>query len=129
MAGSRKKRTGASRKKSRAATKVPARLWLAAGVAISALIFGLNSLLPHIDEKPDVASLNSNSGKSRSVNEKPKEPVFDFYTLLPESEVLTSGESSVPEKPKNRPKPKVKHSPKPSQSKPAVGHEKICIGT
>ncbi|MCL6269918.1 SPOR domain-containing protein [Sansalvadorimonas sp. 2012CJ34-2] len=106
MAGSRKKRTGARRKKTRAANRVPARLWLAAGVAISALIFGLNNLLPHLDEKPDVAAPSKKNVASSSQKPKNNEPVFDFYTLLPESEVLTPGEKSTPAKPKSVPKPK-----------------------
>ncbi len=126
MAGSRKKRTGARRKKSRTAPKVPAKLWLAAGVAISALAFGLHSLLPHINERPDAVAASGNTAVAKKVRKpQPKEPVFDFYTLLPESEVLTSGDKLAPAKPKpqpsqGKPKPAVSQTvgKKPAVSKP-----------
>ncbi len=77
------------RKKKRPQSQVPIKFWFSAGVAISIFTFVVQQALP------DSRTIDEDSGVMLSSVER-KEPVFDFYTLLPESEVVVGGQESEP---------------------------------
>ena len=94
---------GASRYQPPAKKPVPGWVWLVAGLVIGAFVVFLMKLEPGRDEvkreKPEQASRSapgsgsgsgSGSGKSTppSPSQEPVKPKYDFYTLLPESEVI-----------------------------------------
>ena len=72
--------------------KVPGVLLLAAGIAIGVLITLLSRLIPNVDVSPDIAS--GQQAGNHDGGPKTHEPVFDFYTLLPESEVIAPVEDA-----------------------------------
>ena len=95
MAAKKTVRRGASATKKSAGKKdIPGWLWLGAGVAIGVLVTLLVNLAP--DAGVDARSVAGNTGTGEIVSKKKtspeKKPVFDFYTLLPESEVMVPNE-------------------------------------
>ncbi|MDG1579860.1 SPOR domain-containing protein [Pseudomonas sp. GOM6] len=92
---------GASRYQAPAKKPVPGWVWLACGLVIGGFFMFLFSLEPGRDEvkraKPEQAK--------KTVQQKPQaqpeanKPKYDFYTLLPESEVIVPPEA-IPDTPK-----------------------------
>ena len=96
MATKKTTRRGASAAKKPAGKKeIPGWLWLGAGVTIGVLVTLLVNLAP--DAGVDARTVAGSSGTGEIVSKKKpspeKKPVFDFYTLLPESEVMVSNEA------------------------------------
>lgn len=93
---------GASRYQAPAKKPVPGWVWLVCGLVIGGFIMFLMNLEPGGDEikraketpKPKEQPKRSASGSEQQV--KPK---YDFYTLLPESEVILPPETAKPEEP------------------------------
>lgn len=88
-------RRGASRQQSSAKRSVPGWLWLAAGLAIGVFVTFLFQLEPgrssvQRDKSPPPPAVTPPPSKAA------EQPRYDFYTLLPESEVIVP-QSSVPE--------------------------------
>ncbi|OQX38676.1 MAG: hypothetical protein B0D91_03310 [Oceanospirillales bacterium LUC14_002_19_P2] len=111
MAAKKTVRRGASTTKKSAGRKdIPGWLWLGAGVTIGVLVTLLVNLAP--DAGVDARTVAGNTGTGEVVSKnKPspeKKPVFDFYTLLPESEVMVSSE------------PKHESAASPKSEKPVV---------
>ncbi|WPC05562.1 SPOR domain-containing protein [Pseudomonas benzenivorans] len=81
---------GASRYKAPAKKPVPAWIWLACGLAIGGFMTFLFSLEPGRDEiKRDKAEQARNAKPTaKPSTPEPAKPKYDFYTLLPESEVI-----------------------------------------
>ncbi|WP_211826398.1 SPOR domain-containing protein [Kistimonas asteriae] len=96
MAAKKTVRRGASTTKKSAGRKdIPGWLWLGAGVTIGVLVTLLVNLAP--DASVDARTVAGSTGTGEIVSKKKpspeKKPVFDFYTLLPESEVMVSNEA------------------------------------
>ncbi len=73
--------------------QVPIKFWFSTGVAISIFAFVVQHALP------DSRTIDSNTGSMMSapgVYGGRPQPIFDFYTILPESEVVVSGTESRP---------------------------------
>lgn len=85
---------GASRYKAPAKQPVPGWVWLACGLAIGGFMMFLFSLEPGRDEikrnKAEQArsSHASKPAAGKPAKAEPAKPTYDFYTLLPESEVI-----------------------------------------
>ncbi|WP_068824556.1 SPOR domain-containing protein [Pseudomonas sp. BMS12] len=98
---------GASRYQAPAKKPVPGWVWLACGLVIGGFFMFLFSLEPGRD---DVKRAKPEQAK-KTVQQKPKpqpeanKPKYDFYTLLPESEVIVPPEAVQPEpvKPPSKP--------------------------
>ena len=86
---------GASRYQAPARQPVPGWVWLACGLLIGAFVVFLLKLEPGRDEikrikddKPKQTSSQANKPASTPQPSAPAKPKYDFYTLLPESEVI-----------------------------------------
>ncbi|NQD94699.1 SPOR domain-containing protein [Pseudomonas sp. CrR25] len=85
---------GASRYKAPAKKSVPAWVWLACGLVIGGFMTFLFSLEPGRDEikrNKDESSRSTQATKpapGKPTKTEPSKPKYDFYTLLPESEVI-----------------------------------------
>ena len=86
---------GASRYQAPAKKPVPGWVWLACGLVIGGFMVFLFSLEPGRDDvkrsKPDErrpTSTSSEEQKKPQTTTGPVKPKYDFYTLLPESEVI-----------------------------------------
>lgn len=98
---------GASRYQAPAKKPVPGWVWLACGLVIGGFFMFLFSLEPGRD---DVKRAKPEQAK-KAVQQKPQakpepnKPKYDFYTLLPESEVIVPPESmpAEPAKPASKP--------------------------
>jgi len=95
---------GASRNQAPAKQPIPGWMWLAAGLTIGAFIVFLMKLEPGREdvkrEKPEQqqkAEKIAEANKTPPSPQQPVKPKYDFYTLLPESEVIVPPEA-VPEK-------------------------------
>ncbi|MND80872.1 cell division protein FtsN [compost metagenome] len=103
---------GASRYQAPARNPVPGWVWLAMGLVIGAFVMFLNTLEPGRDEvrraKPEQAAAGNAGGSAGSSSgngkaqvkptptpppQEPVKPKYDFYTLLPESEVIVPPEA------------------------------------
>ncbi|MDX5374142.1 MAG: SPOR domain-containing protein [Pseudomonadaceae bacterium] len=122
MAAAKKKpapKRGASRYQAPAKKPVPGWVWLACGAAIGAFFMFLFSLEPGRDEikraKPEQPKRGSEQSKPQQASE-PTKPKYDFYTLLPESEVIVPPESLPPA-----------DTPKPPEQKPVTPEEAARI--
>ena len=87
---------GNARKSSSGKPKVPGWLFLVTGFALGFFVASLIDLTPSaidvpVPQRSDGAAPGKNSGKSSEPN-----PVFDFYTLLPESEVILPEPEATP---------------------------------
>lgn len=85
---------GASRYKAPAKKPVPGWFWLVCGLVIGGFMVFLFSLEPGRDEikrsKVEQARANqaSKAASAKPATQEPAKPKYDFYTLLPESEVI-----------------------------------------
>ena len=92
-------RSGVKRKTNSSQSKVPGWLWLAAGIAIGIFVMMLSRLAPNVGvELPVADSTQKGSEKTENTG-----PVFDFYTLLPESEVMVPTPSQPAKQPATKP--------------------------
>jgi cell division protein FtsN len=94
---------GASRHQAPAKAPVPGWVWLAVGLSVGAFIVFLMKLEPGGADiqraKPEQqkAEKIAEANKTAPSPQQPVKPKYDFYTLLPESEVIVPPEA-VPEK-------------------------------
>ncbi|MEK0362086.1 SPOR domain-containing protein [Pseudomonas sp. CBC3] len=94
---------GASRYQAPAKKPVPGWVWLVCGLAIGGFIMFLMNLEPGRDEikrTTDTPKPKEQPKRSTQAHEQPVKPKYDFYTLLPESEVILPPEAPKPEPPK-----------------------------
>lgn len=79
---------GASRYQAAPRKPVPGLVWLVCGVVIGGFVVMLMNLEPGGDEvKRERTEVKRSAPKAATGSEQPK-PKYDFYTLLPESEVI-----------------------------------------
>lgn len=94
---------GASRYQAPAKKPVPGWVWLVCGLIIGGFIMFLMNLEPGRDEikrTTDIPKPKEQPKRSTPAQEQPVKPKYDFYTLLPESEVILPPEAPKPEPPK-----------------------------
>lgn len=93
---------GASRYKAPAKQPVPGWIWLACGLAVGVFVMLLMNLQPGGDaikrNKAETARASSQA-KPKPATQQPVKPKYDFYTLLPESEVIVPTETLSPPAP------------------------------
>ena len=95
---------GASRYQAPAKQPIPGWLWMAIGLAVGAFVVILMKLEPgkgddvkRVKQEQQKASQTAQANKTPPSPTQPAKPKYDFYTLLPESEVIVPPEA-VPEK-------------------------------
>ncbi|ERT15233.1 cell division protein, partial [Pseudomonas putida SJ3] len=95
---------GASRQTAPAKQPIPGWVWMAVGLTVGAFIVFLMKLEPGGEDikraKPEQQKVEKAAEASKPAQATPQQPVkpkYDFYTLLPESEVIVPPEA-VPEK-------------------------------
>ena len=94
---------GASRYQAPAKKPVPGWVWLVCGLVIGGFIVFLMNLEPGSDEvKRNKESPKPTPKRSEPAGQAAK-PKYDFYTLLPESEVILPPETKQPEPPPSKP--------------------------
>ncbi|AHL74019.1 cell division protein [Stutzerimonas stutzeri] len=94
---------GASRYQAPAKKPVPGWIWLVCGLVIGGFIMFLMNLEPGGDEikrAKDTPKPKEPPKRSTQASGQPVKPKYDFYTLLPESEVILPPEEPKPEQPK-----------------------------
>lgn len=86
---------GASRQTAPAKQPIPGWVWLAVGLTVGAFIVFLMKLEPGSEDikraKPEQQKPEKVAEASKAAQPSPQQPVkpkYDFYTLLPESEVI-----------------------------------------
>lgn len=93
---------GASRYKAPAKKPVPGWIWLACGLVVGVFVMLLMNLQPGGDavkrNKAETARVSSKP-KPKSTTQAPAKPKYDFYTLLPESEVIVPPDALPPPAP------------------------------
>lgn len=98
---------GASRYKAPAKKPIPGWIWLACGLAIGVFVMLLMNLKPGSDEvqreRNEQASNKAQAKPAKPVKAEPSKPKYDFYTLLPESEVIVPPEAVPESKPAQAP--------------------------
>ncbi|SIP99815.1 SPOR domain-containing protein [Aquipseudomonas alcaligenes] len=91
---------GASRYQAPAKKPVPGWVWLACGAAVGAFFMFLFSLEPGRDEvkrsKPEDPRQSAPQKPQPQTPQEPVKPKYDFYTLLPESEVIVPPDALPP---------------------------------
>ncbi|WP_120994765.1 SPOR domain-containing protein [Stutzerimonas urumqiensis] len=87
---------GASRYQAPAKKPVPGWIWLACGLLVGAFAVFLLNLEPGGDEIKRPAEQAAAKPKPKPVAEPPAKPKYDFYTLLPESEVIVPPDAVPP---------------------------------
>lgn len=91
---------GASRYQAPAKKAVPGWVWLVCGLIIGGFIMFLTNLEPGGDEiKRSKDAPKTNVQPKPSTTGQPAKPKYDFYTLLPESEVILPPVTQKPEPP------------------------------
>ena len=102
---------GASRYQAPAKQPIPGWLWLAIGLTVGAFIVFLMKLEPgqgddvkRVKQEQQKATRAAEANKTPPSPQQPVKPKYDFYTLLPESEVIVPPEA-VPEKTLPTPQP------------------------
>jgi cell division protein FtsN len=96
---------GASRYKAPAKKPVPGWFWLVCGLVIGGFMVFLFSLEPGRDEikrskvEQARASQAAKSPANKPASNEPAKPKYDFYTLLPESEVILPPQAIEPPTP------------------------------
>ncbi|ANF25552.1 SPOR domain-containing protein [Stutzerimonas stutzeri] len=94
---------GASRYQAPAKKPVPGWIWLVCGLVIGGFIMFLMNLEPGGDEikrAKDTPKPKEQPKRNPPATGQPVKPKYDFYTLLPESEVILPPEAPKPEPPK-----------------------------
>lgn len=94
---------GASRYQAPARKSVPGWVWLICGLLIGGFIVFLMNLEPggeEIKRATDAAKPKVQPKRTEPAAGQPAKPKYDFYTLLPESEVILQPEAPKPEPPK-----------------------------
>jgi cell division protein FtsN len=90
---------GASRYKAPAKKPVPGWIWLACGLAVGVFVMLLMNLQPGGDaikrNKAETARASSQP-KPKPATQEPAKPKYDFYTLLPESDVIVPPDALPP---------------------------------
>ncbi|MBA1262237.1 SPOR domain-containing protein [Stutzerimonas stutzeri] len=97
---------GASRYQAPAKKPVPGWIWLVCGLVIGGFIMFLMNLEPggeEVKRNKETPKPVREQPKRTSPTEQPPKPKYDFYTLLPESEVILPPEIKQPEPPPNKP--------------------------
>lgn len=98
---------GASRYQAPAKKPVPGWVWLVCGLVIGGFIVFLMNLEPGGDEikrnKETPKPTNREQPKRSDPAGQVPKPKYDFYTLLPESEVILPPETKQPEPPPSKP--------------------------
>ena len=111
---------GASRYQAPAKKPVPGWVWLACGAAVGAFFMFLFSLEPGRDEvkrsKPEEQKRTAAQQQKPQAPAEPAKPKYDFYTLLPESEVIVPPDALPPA-----------DAPKPPEQKPVTPEEAARI--
>lgn len=111
---------GASRYQAPAKKPVPGWVWLACGAAVGAFFMFLFSLEPGRDEvkrsKLEEQKRTAAQQQKPRVTPEPVKPKYDFYTLLPESEVIVPPDALPPA-----------DAPKPPEQKPVTPEEAARI--
>ncbi|XQE66725.1 SPOR domain-containing protein [Pseudomonas sp. P3C3] len=111
---------GASRYQAPAKKPVPGWVWLACGAAVGAFFMFLFSLEPGRDEvkrsKPEDPRQSVAQKPQPQAPQEPVKPKYDFYTLLPESEVIVPPDALPPA-----------DAPKPPEQKPVTPEEAAKI--
>jgi cell division protein FtsN len=107
VAAARKKppaKRGASRYKAPAKKPVPGWIWLACGLVVGVFVMLLMNLQPGSDAvKRNKAETASSQVKPKPETQEPAKPKYDFYTLLPESEVIVPPDALPPPAPEQQP--------------------------
>ncbi|TDV51454.1 cell division protein FtsN [Pseudomonas graminis] len=94
---------GASRYQAPAKTPIPGWVWMAIGLTVGAFVVFLMKLEPGSGDDIKRVKADAKAAKIAEANKTPPSPTapvkpkYDFYTLLPESEVIVPNEA-VPEK-------------------------------
>ena len=94
---------GASRYQAPAKTPIPGWVWMAIGLTVGAFVVFLMKLEPGSGDDIKRVKAEAKAAKIAEANKTPPSPTapvkpkYDFYTLLPESEVIVPNEA-VPEK-------------------------------
>ncbi|QQE89421.1 SPOR domain-containing protein [Azotobacter chroococcum] len=110
MAKNTAPKRGASRTPPPHRREIPSWLWLACGLAVGGFAMFLTKLEPGSDAiKRDTAE----QSPSKAAPQQPNKPKYDFYTLLPESEVV------VPPNAQQQPAPPQAQPQKPPVQPPA----------
>lgn len=98
---------GASRYQPPAKKPVPGWVWLICGLVIGAFIMFLVNLEPGGEEikrdKDTPKPATREQPKRNTPTEQPPKPKYDFYTVLPESEVILPPEAKQPEPAPSKP--------------------------
>lgn len=98
---------GASRYQPPAKKPVPGWVWLICGLVIGAFIMFLVNLEPGGEEikrdKDTPKPATREQPKRNTPTEQPPKPKYDFYTVLPESEVILPPEAKHPEPAPSKP--------------------------
>jgi cell division protein FtsN len=101
----------ASRKKSEG-RRIPAWLIFLVGAIVGATAMGMFSSQDGRDLKQKIQDRMSQNKPDKAPDNKPPKPRFDFYTVLPEMEVVIPDEEiQKPVKPEVKPKPEEKTTP------------------
>jgi cell division protein FtsN len=94
---------GASRYKAPAKKPVPGWIWLACGLAVGVFVMLLMNLQPGGDavkrNKAETARASQSKPKPAAQSQEPGKPKYDFYTLLPDSEVIVPPDALPPPAP------------------------------
>lgn len=98
---------GASRYKAPTKQPVPGWIWLACGLVVGVFIMLLMNLQPGGDavkrNKAETARASKPTPKASTQPQQPSKPKYDFYTLLPESEVIVPPDALPPPAPAQQP--------------------------
>ena len=114
---------GSARKSSNGKPKVPGWLFLVTGFALGFFVASLINLTP---SAIDIPMPERAGGHSSSESSEPN-PVFDFYTLLPESEVVLPEPEATPVV-KPAPKPAVQSKTStPATAQKSKGHNRYLL--
>jgi cell division protein FtsN len=100
---------------------IPGWVWLASGLAIGGFVVFLMKLEPGNDAvrrpKGEEVQVTSKAKQEAPTTPTPVKPKYDFYTLLPESEVIVPPDAV----PQTTPAPPKSETPPPSTTQPPAG--------
>lgn len=119
MAKNNAPKRGASRTPPPGKREIPNWLWMACGLAVGGFAMFLTRLEPGSDAVK--RSADESPAKTAPQAQQPHKPKYDFYTLLPESEVIvppSAQQQPEPAKPAKSTPPPAEQQPQPSPSQP-----------